>query len=71
MTGDRKRPQQTFELRAGAMPSLKPAAAARPGQPDEAADAAPAQQPAPKARQPGCAAQKELILRLVETVTTL
>jgi hypothetical protein len=70
MTGDRKRPQQTFELRAGPMPSLKPAAAARPRQPDKAADAAPAQ-PAPKARQPGCAAQKELILRLVKTVTTL
>ncbi len=68
MSGDKKRPLKTFELKAGPRPVLKPATdpahAAEPANAGGESDAADA---APTGRQ----AQKELILRVVEAVKGL
>jgi hypothetical protein len=69
MSGDAKRPRQTFELKAGPMPALKPAPPPRPPeskQPEGSSADLPADEAAP-----GCLSQKAIILRLVETVKAL
>jgi hypothetical protein len=69
MTRPAKRKQQTFELKAGPMPALQPAAPRQPADPNEP-DGAPAGVPADEAGL-DCRSQKALILRLVETVKAL
>ncbi len=69
MSGDAKRPQRTFELKAGPTPALKPAAAPQPADPNEP-ESGQASQPADDAAR-DCLPQKSLILRLVETVKAL
>jgi hypothetical protein len=66
MSGNPQRPQMTFELKAGARLSLKPAADRAPATPaageTQAAGAPPAS---------GRLSQKELILRVLEAVKAL
>jgi len=58
-----QRPHKTFELKvkAGALPSLKPAAEPAPS----------IAEPEAKVKQAECAAQKEIVLRVVEAVKAL
>jgi len=68
--GQAKHPVKTFERKAGRMPTLQraaPAAAAAPAGADRAAE--PDQQAEPA--MPGFLSQKEVLLRLVETLKAL
>ncbi len=69
MTVQSKRLSKTFELKAGPMPALKSAAtppAAEPGQADGGEASQPHDGPMPR-----FLSQKEVILRLVETLKSL
>ena len=71
MTGQResKRLSKTFEIKAGPMPALKRAAASPAAVPD-AADSGEAGQPA-EMPMPHFLSQREVLLRLVETLKSL
>jgi hypothetical protein len=68
MTGQTKRPAKKFERKSGAMPTLKRAApqAATPSESDTADTSQLAE-----ASVPGFLSQKEVLLRLVETLKSL
>ena len=68
MTGQTKRPSKKFERKSGPMPTLKRAAppAAAPGEADEADTGQ-----LVEAGGPGFLSQKEVLLRLVETLKSL
>jgi len=69
MTGQPKRLSKTFELKAGPMPSLKRASAPASAEP-AAADGREAGLP-DEVPMPNFLSQKEVLLRLVETLKSL